>query len=138
MTRARRTIRRNQDDGHASVFLIMLIPVVVVVFALVWEAGQMLTAKSELLSVAHSAARAGTHELDTVATLDEGAPVLDTESARRAALDHLHSVGVGGRVTAEQDRVVVLARITYTPDLLPIGERLIEVEATATALQPPP
>jgi hypothetical protein len=119
------------------VFLIMLVPVVMAVFALVWEAGQMLVAKSELLAAAHSAARAGTHQLDTVATVDEGAPVLDARGAHRAAADHLRSVGMGGRVVVEQDRVVVLARTAYIPVLLPIGERTIEAEATATALRPP-
>ncbi|PDP86476.1 hypothetical protein CQJ94_16600 [Glycomyces fuscus] len=137
MTRARRRALQHRDGGHASVFLIMLVPVVMAVFALVWEAGQMLVAKSELLAAAHSAARAGTHQLDTVATVDEGAPVLDAGGARRAAVDHLRSVGMGGRVAVEQDRVVVLARTAYTPVLLPIGERTIEAEATATALRAP-
>jgi Flp pilus assembly protein TadG len=132
----RRRVRRSGDDGQASVFLIMLVPVVMVVFALVWEAGQMLVAKAELLAVAHSAARAGTHQLDTAATLDEGAPVLD-DGARQAAVDHLGSAGADGRVVVEEGRVVVLARTTYTPVLLSVGEQAIEAEATAVALQPP-
>lgn len=118
-------------------FLIMLIPAVMVVFALVWEAGQMLATKAELLAAAHSAARAATHQLDEAATLDQGAPALDTEAARRAAIDYLNSTGLGGHVLVERDRVVVLARTTYAPVLLPITETPIEAEATATALQPP-
>ncbi|NYH51325.1 hypothetical protein HNR06_000914 [Nocardiopsis arvandica] len=133
----RHRVRRSGDGGQASVFLIMLVPVVMVVFALVWEAGQMLVAKAELLAVAHSAARAGTQQLDRAATLDEGAPVLDTDGARQAAVDHLGSVGADGRAVVEEGRVVVLARTTYTPVLLPIGEQAIEAEATASALQPP-
>ncbi|GAB3734105.1 TadE/TadG family type IV pilus assembly protein [Nocardiopsis nanhaiensis] len=117
-------------------FLILLMPVFLVVFALVWEGGQMLAAKSELMTVAHSAARAGTHQLDQAATLAEGAAVVDTEAARRAAVGHLGSAGARGRATAEDDQVVVLAQVTYTPSLLPIGEREIEAEATATAHQP--
>lgn len=138
MTRTRRISQRQRDDGHASVFLIMLIPAVMVVFALVWEAGQMLVTKAELLATAHSAARAGTHQLDTVATLDQGTPVLASGPASRAVADHLQSAGIRGQVTIEQDRVVVLARTAYTPTLLPITTVPIEAEATATALQPPP
>ncbi|MCY9785175.1 pilus assembly protein TadG-related protein [Nocardiopsis sp. EMB25] len=128
---------RGQDEGQASVFLLMLVPVVMIVFALVWEAGQMLVAKAELLSVAHSAARAGAHQLDGSASLAGGSPVLDADRASQAALDHLGSAGLGGQVVVEDNRVVVLARSTFTPALLPVGSREIEAEATATALHPP-
>ncbi|MEE2038927.1 pilus assembly protein TadG-related protein [Nocardiopsis sp. CT-R113] len=134
----RRNRARRSDDGHASVFLIMLIPVIAVVFALVVEAGQALVAKSELLTVAHSAARVGAHQVDPAATLGEGAPVLDPDGARQAATDHLHEAGMSGQVSVVGERVVVLARTAYTPNLLPIGEQQIEVQASAAALQPSP
>ena len=124
------------DGGQASVFLILLIPVFVVVFALVWEGGQMLVAKAELMTVAHSAARAGTHQVDQTATLDSGAPVLDEEHARRAAVEYLDSAGVRGGAVAGEGRVVVQARSVYSPVLLPIPESEIEAEASATAHQP--
>ncbi|MEV2279426.1 pilus assembly protein TadG-related protein [Nocardiopsis sp. NPDC049922] len=136
MTRLAELWRRG-DQGQASVFLLMLVPVVMIVFALVWEAGQMLVAKAELLSVAHSAARAGAHQLDGAASLAGGSPVLDAAEASQAALDHLGSAGLGGQVVVEDNRVVVLAHTTHTPDLLPIGAREIEAEAAAAALQPP-
>ncbi|MFD6949833.1 hypothetical protein A6A08_21200 [Nocardiopsis sp. TSRI0078] len=117
--------------------LIMLVPVITVVFALVWEGGQMLAAKSELLDIAHSAARSGTHQIDTAATLEQGIPVLDTAAAQQAAIDHLASQGLTGRVLVEEERVAVLARTTYTPSVLPITATPIEAEATATVLQPP-
>ncbi|WP_160050066.1 pilus assembly protein TadG-related protein [Nocardiopsis sp. FR4] len=138
MSRATRRRRRRGDAGQASVFLIMLVPVVMVVFALVWEAGQMLVAKAELLTVAHTAARAGAHQLDTAATVENGVPVLDREGATRVAVGHLRSAGSAGGAEVEGDQVVVLARTVYTPALLPIGPSGIEAEATATALQPPP
>lgn len=141
MTRAPRNHRRRRagggDGGHASVFLIMLVPVLAVVFALVWEGGQMLAAKSELLHAAHSAARAGTQQIDTVTTLERGGtPTLDTAAAQQAAADHLASQGLTGRVLVEEERVTVLARTTYTPALLPLTATPIEAETTATALQP--
>lgn len=135
-THERRTHHHWGDSGHASVFLIMLVPLIVVVFALVWEGGQMLVVKSELMTVAHSAARTGTHQVDQASTLAEGVPVLDPEAARRAAVEHLHSAGARGRATVEDDQVVVLVRVVYAPSLLPMGEREIESEATATARQP--
>ena len=58
MTWRLRATATETDAGNASVFLILLVPIVMVVFALVWEAGQMLVAKSDLLSTAHAAARA--------------------------------------------------------------------------------
>jgi hypothetical protein len=119
------------------VFLTVLLPAVMIVFALVWEGGQMLLAKAELLGVAHSAARAGSHAIDPAATLGEGAPVLDINGARQAAADHLHGAGAQGEVVVERERVVVLARTAYTPSLLPIGVQEIEVDAYAVALQPP-
>ena len=96
----------------------------------------MLAAKSELMTVAHSAARAGTHEVDQASTLSEGSPVLAPQDARRAAVEHLHSSGARGQASVGDGRVVVLARITHTPTLLPISDREIEAEATATAHQP--
>lgn len=138
MNRVARRRRRRGDEGQASVLLIMLMPVVMIVFALVWETGQMLVTKAELLTVAHAAARVGAHQLDTVATVENGTPVLDPEGARRAATGHLRSAGSTGGAQIEGDRVVVLARTVYTPALLPIGPSEIEAEATATALQPPP
>lgn len=128
--------RSRADGGQASVFLIMLMPLIGVVFALVWEGGQMLVAKAELMTLAHAAARAGTYQVDQMTTLAEGSPVLDRQAAQGAAVEHLHSVGARGRAVAEADQVVVLAQMTYAPRLLPIGEREIEVEASATAHQP--
>ena len=137
MTRGNRRHRRYGDEGQASVFLIMLMPAVMVVFALVWEGGQMLVAKSELLGVAHSAARAGSHAIDPVATYSLGTPTVDPVRARQAAVEHLRGAGAEGEVAVDGERVVVLARTTYTPSLLPLGALGIEAEATATALQPP-
>ncbi|WP_184372135.1 pilus assembly protein TadG-related protein [Nocardiopsis metallicus] len=116
-------------------FLILLMPLLGVMFALVWEGGQMLVAKAELMTVAHSAARAGTHQVDQTATLDAGTPVLDEEHARRAAVEYLDSAGVRGGAVAEEGRVVVVARAVYSPVLLPIAESEIEAQASATAHQ---
>lgn len=132
----RRCRRSRADGGHASVFLILLMPLLGLVFALVWEGGQMLVAKAELMTVAHSAARAGTHQVDQTATLDVGAPVLDEEHARRAAMEYLDSAGVRGWAVVQEERVVVLAQAVYSPVLLPITETEIEAEASATAHQP--
>ncbi|MFY7070239.1 pilus assembly protein TadG-related protein [Nocardiopsis changdeensis] len=131
-----RNLRWSGDRGNASVFLIMLMPVVMAVFALVWEAGQMLLAKTELLTAAHEAARAGAQQIDQNETLRTGTPVLAPHDARRAAIDHLRSPDTTVRVEVGEDRVTVLAHTTYTPVLLPIGVREIEAEATATALPP--
>lgn len=117
-------------------FLVMLMPLLGVVFALVWEGGQMLVTKAELMTVAHSAARAGTHQVDQTATLDMGTPVLDEEHARRAAVEHLDSAGVRGWAVVQEGRVVVLAQAVYSPVLLSITESEIEAEASATAHQP--
>ncbi|MDE3721449.1 pilus assembly protein TadG-related protein [Nocardiopsis sp. N85] len=140
MNRAIRTpghrLYRSGDQGNASVFLIMLMPVVMAVFALVWEAGQMLLTKTELLTAAQEAARAGAHQIDQNQTLRRGTPVVAPHDARRAAVDHLQSPDTTVRVAVVDDRVIVLAHTTYTPVLLPIGVREIEAEATATALPP--
>ncbi|WP_017613991.1 pilus assembly protein TadG-related protein [Nocardiopsis salina] len=125
-----------RDAGNASVFLILLIPVVTLVFALVWEAGQMLVAKSDLLEATHAAARAGAHQVDTSAVLAHGETVLAPQAAERAATEHLVRAGVSGRAEADGEQVVILARTTYTPALLPIGSQVIEAEANAVAVQP--
>ncbi|MBR8741428.1 TadE/TadG family type IV pilus assembly protein [Nocardiopsis sp. MG754419] len=131
-----RRCRFRADDGQASVFLILLMPLLGVVFALVWEGGQMLVAKAELMTLAHSAARAGAHQVDQEATLAGGAPVLDPPAAHDAALAHLHSAGTRGRAVIADGRVAVRAQTSYAPVLLPIAERDIEAEATAVAHQP--
>lgn len=136
MTRRLRATATETDAGNASVFLILLVPVVMVVFALVWEAGQMLVVKSDLLATAHAAARAGAQQVDTSAVLTEGEAVLAPRAAEQAATDHLHRAGVSGRVTTEGEQVTILARTTYTPAVLPIGPQGIETEAGAVAAQP--
>lgn len=112
-------------------FLLLLVPVLMIVFALVWEAGHMLTVRTDLLGATREAARAGAHRLDETASLARSAPVLDEAGARRAAIGHLRAVGAQGRVTVAEDGVTVLARTSYTPVLLPLGPRVIEAEATA-------
>lgn len=124
------------DAGHASVFAVLLMPVVLMVFALVWEAGQMLVAKSEVMAAAHEAARAGAHQIDTVAARQTGEVVLDQTAAADAAQRYLHGTGATGGVRVDDDRVAVLARVEFTPVLLPMGTRVIEAEATAAAARP--
>ncbi|CAL9330858.1 hypothetical protein SUDANB121_00078 [Nocardiopsis dassonvillei] len=140
MKRATRTtghhLHRSGDEGNASTFLLMLVPVVMVVFALVWEAGQMLLTKTELLTAAHEAARAGAQQVDEAETLRTGIPVLAPHDARRAAIDHLRSPDAAVQAEIDGDQVAVRVRTTYAPALLPIGVREIEAEATATALPP--
>ncbi|MFL1375761.1 pilus assembly protein TadG-related protein [Nocardiopsis protaetiae] len=134
MTRAASRGESRRDEGHASVFLLLLVPVLMVVFALVWEAGHMLTVRTELMGAAREAARAATHRLDEGETLARNAPVLDESGAREAAVRQLRAVDAQGLVTVTQDGVTVLARTSYTPVLLPLGPREVEAEATATVV----
>lgn len=125
-----------EDTGQAAVFTVLLMAVVIACFGLVWDAGRMLLDKSAVMSIAHEAARAGAAQTDVAATMREGVPVLDEAAAADAAHGYLRAAGAQGSVRVHEGSVTVLAQRRFTVQVLPLGERSAEAEATASALDP--
>ena len=104
--------------------------------ALVFDGGQILTARREANNLARQAARAGAQELD-VAQARIGMFTLDPGAADAAARSYLAEAGVSPvsvRVTG--DRVEVTVELTQrTPllSILGIDERVVTATASARA-----
>ena len=123
---------RGQVTGMVAVLAVALLAL----GALVFDGGQILTARREANNLARQAARAGAQELD-VAQARVGTFTLDPVAADAAARAYLDDVGVAPvsvRVTG--DRVEVTVELTQrTPllSILGIDERTVTATASARA-----
>ena len=132
MTRMARRLRG--EGGQVVPILLLLAPVLLVLAGLVFDGGQILTARREANNLARQAARAGAQELD-VNSVRAGNPVLDHVAAEARARQYLADRGVTPDsvvVTAERVEVTVSAD-QPTPLLSLVGIRHRRVTATASA-----
>ncbi|MDA0565172.1 pilus assembly protein TadG-related protein [Streptomonospora sp. S1-112] len=120
------------DRGQATAFTVTLAAVLVLLFALVWEGGRAMAARSRALTLAQEAARAGAQHLDLAAYRAGEETALDAPAARQAATAFLREAGAGGTARIEGDQVTVTARIDHTFALLPLGTRSLSASATAS------
>jgi Flp pilus assembly protein TadG len=130
MSRARD--ERGQVTGMVAVLAVALLAL----GALVFDGGQILTARREANNLARQAARAGAQELD-VAQARIGTFTLDPGAAEAAARSYLAEAGVSPvSVRVIGDRVEVTVELTQrTPllSILGIDERAVTATASARA-----
>jgi Flp pilus assembly protein TadG len=123
---------RGQVTGMVAVLAVALLAL----GALVFDGGQILTARREANNLARQAARAGAQELD-VAQARVGTFTLDPVAADSAARAYLDDVGVAPvSVQVTGDRVEVTVELTQrTPllSILGIDERTVTATASARA-----
>ena len=128
-------MRRARDErGQATAMVAVLAVALLALGALVFDGGQIFTARREANNLARQAARAGAQQLD-VAQARVGTFILDPVAAEAAARAYLEDVGVSPvsvRVTG--DRVEVTVELTQpTPLLAILGIDQRTVTATASA-----
>jgi Flp pilus assembly protein TadG len=126
--------RLRGEDGQVVPILLLLAPVLLVLAGLVFDGGQILTARRDANNLARQAARAGAQELD-VNSVRAGTPVLDPAAAEARTRQYLADRGVTPDsvvVTAERVEVTVSTN-QPTPLLSLVGISHRRVTATASA-----
>ena len=128
--------RERDERGQVTGMVAVLAVALLALGALVFDGGQILTARREANNLARQAARAGAQELD-VAQARVGTFTLDPVAADAAARAYLDGVGVAPEsVQVTGDRVEVTVELTQrTPllSILGIDERTVTATASARA-----
>ena len=126
--------RLRGEHGQVVPFFLVLAPVLLVLVGLVFDGGQILTARRDANNLARQAARAAVQELD-VNSVRAGAPVLDPVAADASARRYLADRGVNPvAVVVSAERVEVTVSIDQpTPLLSVIGISHRRVTATGSA-----
>lgn len=128
-------MRRARDErGQATAMVAVLAVALLALGALVFDGGQIFTARREANNLARQAARAGAQQLD-VAQARVGTFTLDPVAADASARAYLEDVGVSPvSVLVTGDRVEVTVELTQqTPLLSILGIDQRTVSATASA-----
>lgn len=128
--------RLGDERGQVTAMVAVLAVALLALGALVFDGGQILTARREANNLARQAARAGAQELD-VAQARAGTFTLDPAAADAAARAYLADVGVSPvSVRVAGDRVEVTVELTQpTPllSILGIDDRTVTATASARA-----
>lgn len=106
------------DDGSLSILVVGLAAALLMVAGLLYDGGQILTARREAFAVADNAARAGAQALDVATLRTSGTTRLDPPAASHAVRSYLDRVGHTGHVTVEGDQVEVVVSVTVDLHLL--------------------
>jgi Flp pilus assembly protein TadG len=134
MTRAVSRLRFGDDRGAATVWMLLVIPVVLAAIGLVLDAGLAIRDWNIAHAQAAAAARTGAAQID-LAAYRAGQPLrLDPTAARAAATQYLRASHLDGTVTVAANRVTVtVTRRTRTQLLGLIGIRALTETATVVA-----
>ena len=132
--RAEHKVRRCRGERGAFTtwFLVMVVPMMLMA-GLVFDGGQVLSARREALDVAQNAARAGVQSIDG-GQVRQGNIALDPALVNIAAQDYLNATGFAGTVTVTGTEVTVIVTEQVDMALLgAIGVQAKTVTGTATA-----
>ncbi len=128
--------RARDERGQVTAMVAILAVALLALGALVFDGGQILTARREANNLARQAARAGAQQLD-IAQARTGTFTLDPAAAETAARTYLDGEGVTPTaVSVTGDRVEVTVTLTQPTRLLSIlgiSERAVTATASARA-----
>lgn len=109
---------RQREDGSLSILVVGLATALLMVSGLLYDGGQVLTARREAFAVADNAARAGAQALDVGTLRTSGTTRLDPMAASEAVRRYLDRVGHTGTVLVDGDRIEVVVSVTVDMHLL--------------------
>ncbi|UAL28691.1 hypothetical protein K8W59_12555 [Nocardioides rotundus] len=137
MIRARvvSVLRRRDDRGTATAFVVGMAITLLAVAGLVVDGGNALNARMKLADDTEQAARAGAQQIDELALRENDVVQLDQAAAQQAASGFIARFGynnAGVNVTADEVTVGASDRVN-TVLLSLVGVRSFEVNAVATA-----
>jgi uncharacterized membrane protein len=110
-----------EERGTITVFVTVFMVALLMMAGLVFDGGNVLSARREAGNVAESAARAGAQAIDQSSEHAGSGLRLDPTLAERRARAYLTLTGYDGTATASADRVVVRVTITQRLFILGIG-----------------
>jgi Flp pilus assembly protein TadG len=123
---------RGERGAFTTWFLVMVVPMMLMA-GLVFDGGQVLSARREALDVAQNAARAGAQAIDG-GQIRQGNIAVDPALVHTVAQDYLTATGFTGTVTVSGTEVTVLVTQDVDMALLgAIGVQAKTVTGTATA-----
>ena len=123
---------RRGERGSVTLLLVLVMPALLIgVGGLVFDGGQVITARREALNEAEQAARAGAQGVATEDLRNDGTHELDPARAQSAAQAYLDALGRDGVIEVDADSVRVTVRIPVQRKILPLGP--ITVSGTAEA-----
>ena len=137
VTRRWTRMRRDEDRGSITAYLLIMTVALVVLAGLVLDGGAALTAHGRAADTAQQAARAGADALDdqSLRATTPGGLTTNPGAARRAAAAVLAAADLTGDVTVTGTTVSVTARATKpTAILAVVGITQVGGAATATAI----
>lgn len=109
---------RGDPAGQATVFVVVLVPLLLLCAGLVLDGGTALAANVRLYGDADAAARVGAQRLDLAAYRRTGRLRLDGPPAIAAARQMLRARGDTGQVTVAGNRITVTATTSARTELL--------------------
>lgn len=125
-----------RERGQVTALTAVLAVALLALGALIFDGGQILTARRDADNLARQAARAGAQQLD-IGQARAGTFTLDTAAAEQAARAYLADHGVDPitvRVTGDRVEVTVaLTQATPLLSILGIDERTVTATASARA-----
>ncbi|MGH9117152.1 MAG: pilus assembly protein TadG-related protein [Acidimicrobiales bacterium] len=133
------TLRADPDRGQVTAMWAILSLALLVLAGLIYDGGQILTARREANNLARQAARAGAQTLDETASRI-GTLTLDPDAAEAAALDYLARRHATGTAIADPTQLTVTVTIVQPTPLLAlagIDQRVVTGTATAQPTQGP-
>lgn len=131
--------RATADRGQVTAMWAILTLALLVLGGLIYDGGQILTARREANNLARQAARAGAQALDETATR-LGTPALDPVAAEAAAHAYLARRNATGTARADPTRITVTVTIVQPTPLLALAglsQRTVTGTATAHPTQGP-
>jgi Flp pilus assembly protein TadG len=126
--------RPRDDSGMATVWMVILVPVMLLTIGLVLDGGLAARDWNTTHNQAAAAARTGAQQLNLTVYRQTSHIELDPAAARQAATRYLTAAGLTGTVTATTTTVIVtVTHITHTQLLGLIGIPTLTEHATAAA-----
>jgi Flp pilus assembly protein TadG len=126
--------RLRRDDGSATVFVVIIVPVLLLCGGLVLDGGSALAGRARAMGEADEAARAGADAIDVTTYRTTGRIVLDAQRADAAATGYLSASGDEFRLMVHSDSVTVTVTHREKTQLLNLGGiDSLATTSTATA-----
>jgi len=129
-------LRRADDRGTLSIFVVMLAPAIFFLAGLVIDGGGALVAKQRAADLAEQGARAGANAIDVAVLRDTGDRRIDCAGATAEVSDYFGAYSGSGKAEAGQivacgpGSISVHAEVEYNSIFLP---QVFRMKADATA-----
>lgn len=123
------------QEGAVAIFFAAVAVAFLFLAGLVYDGGQIIAAHNQATSIARTAARAGTQQIDTDQLRETGSdPQLDPNTAIQAAEAYVTATGHRGAATVADGRLEVTVVVDQPMAILPIGTQQIAGTARSVPL----